>query len=70
LKRNFTVNAGQILKMCMQISQLDLNNIEVLEGQLVGIDASYFHQVLSILKEDNKTEIDYAYLIEVIDRIF
>lgn len=70
IKRGWSVNAGQIVKMIMQINELDLNNIEVLRDQLTGVDSAYFHQVLSLLDEKGETKIDSAYLIEIIDRIF
>jgi hypothetical protein len=70
IKRGWTINAGQIVKMVMQINELDLNNIEVLRDQLTGVDSAYFAQVLSRLEEKNEKRIDSAYLIEIIDRIF
>lgn len=70
IRRNWTVNAGQILKMCMQISALDLTKIEVLEDQLTGVDCAYFAEVLGKLKARDKTSVDSAYLIEIIERMF
>lgn len=68
--RGWTVNAGQILKACMQISELDLKDIRVLEDQLTGVDAAYFLQVISALKEKDPEKVNAAYLIEIIDRMF
>lgn len=70
IKRNWTINAGQILKMCMQISALDLTNIKVLEDQLTGVDCAYFCEVISKMKAKDATTVDSAYLIEIIDRMF
>ncbi len=74
LKRGWYINAGQYLKMCFQISELDLSNIEVLEEQLTGVDALYFHQVIAYCRkrqeEDSSFHITSPYLVEVIDRIF
>ncbi|MEE9574693.1 MAG: hypothetical protein V3W03_01195 [Gammaproteobacteria bacterium] len=72
IKRGYTINAGQMLKMCMQISALDLTDVGVLEDQLTGVDVAYFGEVIELLKEkvDGGKQIDSAYLIEVIDRIF
>ncbi|MEN6474382.1 MAG: hypothetical protein ABFD81_10235, partial [Syntrophaceae bacterium] len=39
LKAGWYINAGQYLKMCFQISELDLSSLEVLEDQLTGVDA-------------------------------
>jgi hypothetical protein len=68
--RGWSVNAGQILKACMQISKLDLGDVKVLEDQLTGVDAAYFCEVISKVKEKDPTKIDHAYLIEIIDRMF
>jgi len=69
-KKPWTINAGQILKISMQIHDLDLNNVKVLEEQLVGMDVAYFNQVLAYLKEKNVERVDRAYLMEIIDRMF
>lgn len=68
--RGWTINAGQILKMAMQVSQLDLTNWQVLRDQLTGVDAAYFCEVLSKLKEKDPEKINHAYLIEIVDRMF
>lgn len=70
IARGWTVNAGQILKAVMQISELDLKNIEVLQDQLTGVDAAYFCEVISKLKEKDPEKVNSAYLIEIIDRMF
>jgi hypothetical protein len=74
LKRGWTINAGQYLKMCFQISKLDLSNIEILEDQLIGVDAAYFGQLIDLMKErqekDKDSKVDYGYLASIIDKIF
>lgn len=70
VQRGWKINAGQILKMAMQISQLDLENLSILEDQLVGVDTAYFLQLVQKLKEKDPEKVDAAYLIEIIDRIF
>lgn len=70
IQREWTINAGQYLKMAMQIHDLDLNNLEVLQEQLVGMDVAYFEQILDLLKATDPAKINTAYLIEIIDRIF
>lgn len=70
IKRGWTINAGQILKAVMQISALDLTNIEVLQDQLTGVDCAYFCEVIAKLKESDPTKVNTAYLIEIIDRMF
>lgn len=54
----------------MQLNQLDLNDINVLEDQLIGVDVTYFFEILTKLKEDNPEKINHAYLMEIIDRVF
>lgn len=78
IKRGWTINAGQYLKMCFQISELNLKDINVLKDQLTGVDVAYFYQLVSALqkqeakeKEDGKTfELNYGYLVTIIDKIF
>lgn len=70
LKRNWTINAGQILKMIMQISELDLTDPRVLEDQLTGVDSAYFCQLISCLRERDPEKVNAAYLVEIIDRMF
>lgn len=74
IKRGWTINAGQYVKMAWQISLLDLSDIDVLEDQLVGVDAAYFNQVIQMLRdsapEDTPTKIDGTYLMTVIDKLF
>lgn len=70
IERGFKINAGQYLKMCMQLNELDLSDPAVLEEQLTGVDAFYFMQVLDYMKAKNPDKIDGAYLCAVIDKIF
>jgi hypothetical protein len=74
LKMGWYINAGQILKMLFQISQLDLTNIAVLEEQLTGVDAAYFFQVIEYCKkrqeEDKEFKVTVPYLVSIIDKIF
>ncbi|MDA8240693.1 MAG: hypothetical protein M0Z67_10035 [Nitrospiraceae bacterium] len=74
LKRGWHINAGQYLKMCFQVSELNLKDINVLDDQLIGVDCAYFYQVIENLKErmieDPDFKIEMPYLISIIDRIF
>lgn len=70
IKRGWTVNAGQILKMMLQISELDLTNHDVLQDQLTGVDAAYFVQLVSSVRQKDPAKVDAAYLVEIIDRMF
>ena len=74
LKRGWYMNAGQYLKMCFQISELDLTDLDVMEEQLTGVDATYFWQIIDYCRkrteEDESFRVTAPYLATVIDRIF
>jgi hypothetical protein len=68
--RGWTINAGQILKMAMQISELDLTDHNVLKDQLTGVDCAYFAGLLNTLKTQDSKTISSSYLIEIADKLF
>lgn len=74
MKRGWNINAGQYLKMCFQVSNLDLTNISILEDQLTGVDQSYFRKLIEQLQEqqDKNPEFTYGaeYITTIIDRLF
>lgn len=70
IQRGWSINAGQYLKMAMQISKLNLNDPSVLEDQLCGVDFAYFREIIEKLKEHNPNAVDSTYLAEIIDRLF
>lgn len=70
IQRGWKINAGQYLKMAMQISELNLNDPVILEEQLTGVDVAYFQQVIHQCRKDNQDVIDTAYLMEVVNRMF
>lgn len=70
IERGWRINAGQYLKMAMQLSKLDLTNHVILEEQLTGVDVAYFAEVIAKIKEKNPEVVDAAYLTEIIDRMF
>jgi hypothetical protein len=67
IKRGWTVHAGQYLKMCMQLGELDLTDCKVLEEQLIGVDTAYFKDLLDKIR--GKKDITAAYVIELIDNM-
>lgn len=70
IERGWRINAGQYLKMAMQISKLDMTDHVVLEEQLTGVDVAYFADVIAKIKDKNPERVDTAYLTEIIDRMF
>jgi hypothetical protein len=74
IQRGWTINAGQYLKMLMQLNDLDLSNINVLEDQLVGVDSLYFGQLIEELKrmrkENTTFEVESNYVAQIVDKLF
>ncbi len=70
LAQGWTVNAGQILKMCWQVGKLDLTNPAVLEEQLVGVDSAYFSQLIYQMQQVDLKTVDDGYVATLIDKIF
>ena len=74
IKAGWHINAGQILKMILQVSELDLKNYQVLEEQLTGVDTAYFSHMLEFIKKEQESkpdfQLDMPYLVSLIDKIF
>ena len=70
IKRGWRINAGQYLKMAMQVSNLDLTDHRIREEQLTGVDVAYFAEVIAKIKDKDPQKVDAAYLVEIIDRMF
>lgn len=78
IKRGWKINAGEIFKMCFQVSELDLTDVKVLEEQLIGVDTQYFVWFVNELKNKQAVceelgqefRIDYGYIKEMIDALF
>lgn len=74
IKRNWNIGAGELLKIMYQISLLDLNDPDVLEEQLIGVDVAYFYKLITLLRGKQDTDptfkMTYAYLCAIIDKIF
>lgn len=69
IKRGWSINAGQYLKMALQLNEMNLLNTKVLEEQLTGVDSSYFVHIIDAINE-KEGNLDTGYLIELINRIF
>lgn len=74
INRQWTCNAGQILKMVYNLNSMDLNNFYVLEEQLTGVDVHYFGKILEAVKnrkqETGDDALDGAYFMKIIEKIF
>ena len=74
INRGWKINAGQLLKMCMQVSELDLQNVAVLEDQLIGVDSAYFLHLIDMFRQRQAKEdgfvLSTGYILSVIDKVF
>lgn len=73
IARGWKIGAGEILKIALQISQIDLTDPYILKEQTTGVDALYFFMVIDALKNAPKNDngcYPPEYVIEVIERIF
>lgn len=70
IARKWTISAGQMLKMVLQLNELDLTNVAILQDQLVGVDSAYFAVLLEAIKDSEPEKLNAAYISEIIDRIF
>jgi len=70
LNRGWRINAGQMLKIMWQISELDLTDRETLYEQLQGVDFAYMYQLSEALASVDVEKINSTYVAAVIDRIF
>lgn len=70
ISRGWTINAGEILKILMQVSELDLKDVRVLEEQLIGVDIAYFDTLIKIMKGVPNEKITTEYISELIEKLF
>lgn len=74
IERGWHINAGQYLKMCLQLNDLDLKDMSVFADQLAGVDSAYFATAIEMVKNKQESDpmftVDNTYLFEVINRIF
>jgi hypothetical protein len=68
ISRGFTINAGEILKIAMNVNEFDLTNVKVLRDQLIGVDSAYFMQLINSIK--SKDLVNRMYLTEIINKMF
>jgi hypothetical protein len=74
IKRGYSINAGQYVKMCMQLNELDLKDVKVLEEQLTGVDTTYFRMMIDELQKHKEESgcgsVDITYAMELINKLF
>ena len=61
-----------MLKIMYQVSLLDLNNVDVLNEQLVGVDVAYFDKLIRELQKATETgdPVSQGMLFNLIEKIF
>jgi hypothetical protein len=68
LDRGFTITAGEILKIAMNVNEFDLTNVKVLMDQLIGVDSAYFQHLIAVIK--GKENINRTYLTTILNRLY
>lgn len=69
LKRGWSIHVGNYIKMGMQLSELDLNNVDVLEEQLTGVDALYMRSLIDSIHLSGKERVESGYVCTLVDRM-
>lgn len=70
IERGWRINAGQLLKIMWQTSEVDLSKTEILIDQLTGVDLVYMKALIDALQGVDPEKISSAYVAQIIDRIF
>jgi len=71
LERGWSITAGQMLKIVWQLQEVDLSDRNILRDQLLGVDAAYMTQLISLLQNAPEgTAVDAAYVAKIVDQIF
>jgi len=73
IQRGWSINAGQYLKMILQCGELKLDDANVLEEQLTGVDLTLFRDIIEQIKiQSVKPDfvISTEWISEVIDQVF
>lgn len=74
IRKGWSIQAGEFLKMAVQLNQLNLMDVNVLEDQLIGVDTTYFQILINNIREQKEKnenfELTSGYLIEKINQIF
>ena len=71
IRRGYSINAGQILKIALDINKLDLTNLDTLKRQLVGVDALYFMNLFRKINDEGyQWNLDSDALVRIIDEFY
>ncbi|MFA6619414.1 MAG: hypothetical protein WCT23_10150 [Candidatus Neomarinimicrobiota bacterium] len=74
INRGWVINAGQYVKMVLQLNDMDLTNLHVFEEQLIGVDSAYFGHLIWCIKQEKKNDPNFnpdsTYLIKLVNDVF
>ena len=70
IKRGWDCSLGEMLKIAFALQGLDLTDPAVLQDQLVGMDAAYFAEVISMIRDAKVEKIDATFLANIIDVLY
>ncbi len=69
LTRGWNISIGQLLKLSIQLAEIDYTNYEILKDQLYGVDIIYIDHLMKMLSENKDTfTIDHIY--KAVDKVF
>ena len=69
LNRGWKITAGQLLKAVLEINKLDLDNFDVLEDQLIGVDSAEFGELIEKMKQKGE-KLTKESIYQLIDEVF
>lgn len=70
VSRGFSIDAGQYVKMALQLNKLDLSNPGILAEQLVGVDLSYFAWLIQAIDMCDMKDDSESYVQLMLRAIF
>ena len=72
IRRGWAINAGQYVKMALQLQEHDLTNHMTLEDQLGGVDMELFETVIAEIRRQHNAgrELNPAFVCHLIDDLF
>lgn len=82
IERGWRISAGEMLKIAYDVSKLDLDDVDTLRDQSMGMDSAYFRQVIELLQDRSNElqasgettsptkSVDRTYLFAVINEAF
>ena len=70
LKRGWTCSLGEYLKIVFALQSLDLTDVQVLQDQLIGMDAAYFAEIIHAISDADIKTIDTSFIASVVDELY